>query len=85
MEELRKSGAEVSYYDPFVPEYHHHGCTYASIPALSAEAIASADLVMVTTSHTNVDYALVQRHAKMVFDTKNAMKQLTSRENIELL
>ena len=85
MEELRKSGAEVSYFDSYVPQYHHHGCTYTSIPALNAEAIASADLVMVTTSHTNVDYALVQRHAKMVFDTKNAMKQITSRENIELL
>lgn len=85
MEELRKSGAEVSYYDPFVPQYHHHGCTYHSIPTLSAEAIAAADLVMVTTSHTNVDYALVQNHAKVVFDTKNAMKQITSRENIELL
>ena len=40
---------------------------------------------MVTTSHTNVDYALVQKNAKVVFDTKNAMKQITSRENIELL
>ena len=85
MEELRKSGAEVSYYDPFVPQYHHHGCTYHSIPTLNAEAIAGADLVMVTTSHTNVDYALVQKHAKVVFDTKNAMKQIASRENIELL
>ena len=85
MEELRKSGAEVSYYDPFVPQYHHHGCTYTSIPTLNVEVIAGADLVMVTTSHTNVDYALVQRHAKMVFDTKNAMKHISSRENIELL
>ncbi len=85
MEELRASGAEVAYFDPFVPEYGFHGETYHSIPTLSVEAIEGADLVMVTTSHTNVDYELVQAHAKAVFDTKNAMKHIKNRANIELL
>ena len=40
---------------------------------------------MVTTAHTNVDYDMVQRNAKAVFDTKNAMKNVKNRENIELL
>ena len=40
---------------------------------------------MVTCSHTNVDYDMVQRHAKVVFDTKNAMKSVENHDNIEVL
>ena len=42
-------------------------------------------MVLVTTAHTNVDYAFVQKHAKAIFDTKNAMKNITPRDNIEVL
>ena len=42
-------------------------------------------LVMVTAAHTNVDYDFVQQHAKAVFDTKNAMKAVQARDNIEVL
>ena len=59
--------------------------TMTGLPALTEEALRDADLVMVTTAHTNVDYAFVQKNAKFVFDTKNAMKNVTSREKIELL
>lgn len=85
MNGLRKSGAAVSYFDPYVPEYCFHGESFHSLLSLTAEAIEAADLVMVTSAHTNVDYELVQRHAKAVFDTKNAMKSVCPRENIELL
>ena len=43
------------------------------------------DLVIVTTAHTNVDYDFVQKHARMIFDTKNVMKNIENRDNIELL
>ena len=85
IEELEKEGAEVFYYDPFVSEYREHGVVKKGEPELTAELIESADLVIVTTAHTNVDYNFVQKHAKAIFDTKNAMKQIESRENIELL
>ncbi len=52
---------------------------------LDKELLESADLVMVTAAHTNVDYALVQKYAKAIFDTKNVMKQIENRENIEVL
>jgi UDP-N-acetyl-D-glucosamine dehydrogenase len=56
-----------------------------SIPELTEAVLGEADLVVVTTSHTNVDYHFIQRHAKMVFDTKNVMKHVTDRDNIEVL
>jgi len=85
IEEIEKEGAEVVYYDPFVSEYHEHGVVKKGEPELTVELIKSADLVIVTTAHTNVDYDFVQKQAKAIFDTKNAMKQVEARENIELL
>jgi UDP-N-acetyl-D-glucosamine dehydrogenase len=85
IEELEKEGAEVVYYDPFVSEYREHGVVKKGEPELTVELIESADLVIVTTAHTNVDYNFVQKYAKAIFDTKNAMKQIELRENIELL
>lgn len=57
----------------------------AGLTELTKETVADADLVIITTAHTNVDYELVQHHAKAIFDTKNAMKRFTDRENIHLL
>ena len=82
---LEREGAEVTYYDPWVAECRHEGKTFSSIPELTPEVVEAADLVMVTAAHTNVDYAMVQKHAKAVFDTKNAMKDVPNRENVEVL
>ena len=85
IERIEARGAEVSYFDPWVPRYRYKDEEKSSIPQLSAEAIASADVVLVACAHTNVDYGLVQRHAKAVLDTKNAMKGISPRDNIEVL
>ncbi len=85
IEELEKQGAEVVYFDPFVSEYIEHGVIKKGEPELTNELIESADLVIVTTAHTTVDYNYVQKHAKAIFDTKNALKNIINRENIELL
>ena len=47
--------------------------------------MAEYDLVMVTAAHSNVDYEMIQQNAKVIFDTKNVMKNITNRENIEVL
>ncbi|URN82962.1 nucleotide sugar dehydrogenase [Acetobacterium wieringae] len=85
MDEIEKEGAEVVYYDSFVPEFQEHGKTRTGEAELTRELIESADLVIITTAHTNIDYSTIQRHAKLIFDTKNAMKNIKDRGNIELL
>lgn len=85
IEELEKEGAEVVFYDPYILEYQKDGKTRKGEPELTAELIEKMDLVVITTAHSNVDYQFVQRHAKMVFDTKNVMKQIKERHNIEVL
>lgn len=43
---------------------------------LFALAIAAADMVIVVTDHSDMDYRLIGEHAKIVFDTKNVKEQL---------
>ena len=85
IEELKKEGAIVSYYDPFVSRYRHKGAWNEGEQKLTAELLESSDIVVVTTAHTTVDYDFVQKHSKAVFDTKNAMKAVAKRDNIEVL
>ena len=85
IEELKKEGAIVKYYDPSIRRYRHKGAWYEGEEALTAELLESADIAVVTTAHTTVDYGFVQQHACAVFDTKNAMKNVSLRDNIEVL
>ncbi len=82
---LEKEGANVKYFDPYVSEYREHGKIKKGEIELRAELLSSADLVIITTAHTNVDYEFVQKNAKVIFDTKNVMKNIKNRINIELL
>ncbi len=85
IEKLREEGAEVVFYDPYVPVYRKNGKEFSGAGELTPELVASADMVIITTAHKNVDYDLVQRHAKIIFDTKNVTKDLRDRSNIEVL
>ncbi len=85
IERLEVRSMDVSYYDPWIPEYKYKGESRLSIPELSAAALEEADIVVIACAHTNIDYEFVQRHAKAIFDTKNAMKNVEVRENIEVL
>ncbi|MDO4564028.1 MAG: nucleotide sugar dehydrogenase [Clostridia bacterium] len=85
IDELKKVGADVCYYDPYIPVFKENGHIMEGAKALTAELLESADIVLVTCAHTNVDYEFVQKHAKVIFDTKNVMKEIEQRDNIEVL
>jgi UDP-N-acetyl-D-glucosamine dehydrogenase len=69
---LEQGGAKVTYHDPFVPKFEEDGHRFASVP-LSAETLGAADCVIVVTDHTNLDYGLIQRHSRVIVDTRNAL------------
>ena len=85
IEILERQGAEVTYYDPWVAEYRYKGRAVQGLKELTKETLQESDLVMVTAAHSNVDYGFVQQHAKAIFDTKNVMKAIKNRDNIEVL
>lgn len=83
---LNAEGCEVDYFDPYVRQYRYKGHEYSSIDSISPEIVKKYDLVIVTAGHTkNVDYQMVADNAKAIFDTKNVMKAIEHRDNIEVL
>lgn len=85
IENFEKVGAQIDFYDPFIPEYKYKGKAHKGIKKIDAAIIKNYDLVVITTAHTSIDYNMVQQNAKTVFDTKNALKEIKNRDNIELL
>src|SRR5690606_22802425 len=85
IKELEKLGANVKYYDPYILKYQeHNGKSKDGEKELTKELVESSDLVIVTTAHTQIDYDFLQSNSKFIFDTKNALKNVSNRENIEL-
>lgn len=82
---LKQTGAIIDYYDPWVPAFTDEDLKMESIEKISADSLFYYDLVIITTGHTNIDYGFVQEHSKYIFDTKNALKNIKKRDNIEVL
>lgn len=71
--EMLKTQCAVEYYDPFVPYLNINGINMDSV-TLTPAHVKQYDCVIVAVDHTHVDYAMIARHAKMVFDAKNVYK-----------
>lgn len=82
---LRKEGCDVTYYDPYVPKYRYKGQWYEGVASIDPKMVADFDIVIVTSGHTTIDYEMIAQNAQVVFDTKNAMKNVKNREKIQLL
>jgi UDP-N-acetyl-D-glucosamine dehydrogenase len=71
---LEQQGARVSYHDPHVSGFSEDGHEYRSVP-LTPEAVAGADCILLVTDHSAIDYALVRDRARLVVDTRNALRR----------
>lgn len=72
---LRENGAIVTYYDPFVPELDVENILMSSEKDLQA-SVENSDLVAIITNHAKVDYNMVVEKAQLVFDARNATKDV---------
>jgi UDP-N-acetyl-D-glucosamine dehydrogenase len=83
---LTKRGAKVSYSDPFVQHIrpdHEHGIGFDLRSVDPAEA-RGADCVVIVTDHKSFDYPALVRNAKLIVDTRNALKGLESEKIFRL-
>ncbi len=85
IEILQREGANVDFFDPYIPKFRAHGKEYVGIADISPEVISSYDIVFVAAAHTNVDYDMIEQNAQAIFDSKNAMKDVKNRDKIEVL
>lgn len=85
IDHLIEQGAETTYYDPYIPEYKHKGKVHTGAKELTDDMLREADIVVICTAHECFDYERIQKLSKEIFDTRNAMKNVADRSNIELL
>jgi len=79
---LRRRGARVTYSDPYVPVVRLDGDDLTS--ADLASSVAAADCCVIVTDHKKVDYDSVVEHAKLIVDTRNALKGRRSEKIVRL-
>jgi UDP-N-acetyl-D-glucosamine dehydrogenase len=78
IEMLRARGAEVRYNDPYfahVGRGRHYDLNMDSTPLTDLDQY---DCVLIATDHSEYDYARIVEEAKIVVDTRNATKGITS-------
>ena len=77
IESLLEDDATVRYHDPFVAEIEAAGRTLRSVD-LTDEEIERADLVIIATDHSAVDYERVAELARAVLDTRGVTRHVES-------
>jgi len=82
---LLSDGVDIAYHDPFVSEISISGKKFHSIP-LSNETLASAELVIIATDHSEIDYVNLIDNARAVLDTRGVTRKLhCGKEKVTLL
>jgi UDP-N-acetyl-D-glucosamine dehydrogenase len=79
---LKKRGAQLSYSDPFVPQLKLDGVSLTSEPL--EQSAAQADCVVIVTDHSDFDYQSLLNSARLIVDTRNAMKAFQSEKIVRL-
>ena len=80
---LQAAGCQVDYYDPIIPYLEFSGI-HLKAASLTPKTVKACDCVVIATDHTKVDYALVRRHSKIIFDIRNVYKNTPDAKVIKL-
>ena len=83
IKKLEEENAVISYYDPYISDFVNNEKKYKSLKELTKEEIKGRDIIIIVTDHTVVNYEMIVKNAKIVFDTRNVIKDKS--ENIEKL
>jgi UDP-N-acetyl-D-glucosamine dehydrogenase len=78
---LRQLGARITYSDPHVPSLKLDGL---QMDSSSVETAADADCVVIVTDHSAFDYGKLASSARLVVDTRNAMKGVAAANIVRL-
>jgi UDP-N-acetyl-D-glucosamine dehydrogenase len=79
---LEQKGARVTYTDPYIPSLRLDGHGLSSVNL--DESAAAADCVVIVTDHKAFDHASLVDNAKLIVDTRNALKSYHSSKIVRL-
>jgi len=74
---LIREEADVAYFDPYIPSLPKTRKYELNLQSIGLEEVEDDeyDAAVIITDHSNIDYQLVLKKAKIVIDTRNALKQ----------
>ncbi|PMQ01800.1 MAG: hypothetical protein CBR30_03775 [Dictyoglomus sp. NZ13-RE01] len=77
---LEELGGEVEFYDPYIPEIKIENSKtkevkYMKSCVLDENSIKNADCILIITDHDNIDYEMIFKDAKLIVDTRNALRK----------
>ena len=77
IEQLEEKGAQVEYYDPYVPEIlktrEHADLAGRKSIEWSEKRIQTYDAALICTDHDDVDYNNLLNNSRLIVDTRNAI------------
>jgi UDP-N-acetyl-D-glucosamine dehydrogenase len=79
---LSQRGAVVSYSDPYIPTVQLDGLNLQAEP--QADGVLAADCTLIVTDHAAFDYPALVKQAKLIVDTRNALKGFHSNKIVRL-
>jgi len=79
---LEQRGAQVTYSDPYIPALRLNGHCLTSTNLQENAAIA--DCVVIVTDHKAFDYSALVDNARLIIDTRNALKSRMSQKIVRL-
>ena len=78
IEELQRRGADVAYNDPYFPKVGRGRKYNLQMTCTPLENLGAYDCVLIVTDHTDYDYKKIVAESKLVVDTRNATRGITS-------
>ena len=83
---LDKHGAITEFYDPYIPVVkpmrEHEKWIGKNSIAWDAKALANFDAALICTAHANVDYQELVDQVRLLVDTRNATRGMSSKNRI---
>jgi len=76
-------GAQVTYSDPYVPCLRVEEHSLEAVPPVR-DVLASCDMALIVTNHSDFDYAEIVQSAPLVFDTRNATEGMKAKNLVRL-
>ena len=76
MDLLRNAGAEVSYHDPFIPNFPEMKKYKFNLKSLelTKKNLKEQSLVLVATDHDQIDYDFILNQSKLIVDSRGVYK-----------
>jgi len=78
MDILERQGCVIDYHDPYIPVFsgdrHFPKLKTKRSKPFAEATFSKADLVLVCTNHSQIDYAKIKKWSKLVVDTRNVLK-----------